>query len=80
MPRKSTNGACGNVKVAAPSCRVVITISAIALTFTASKKALVQEEARKRGIRGFKAATKTKEGRKIPIVATIAPGMPAMIS
>ena len=49
---------------------------AMETTFTASKKALMIFDVRSFGIHGLRRATNKKEGRKIPMVAAIAPGAP----
>ena len=48
-----------------------------AAAFTPSRNAAATRDWRNRGTSGPLMATKTKAGRKIPIVATTAPGAPA---
>jgi hypothetical protein len=79
MERVPTNGALSSfISVVCASLRVTTPMSAIELTLTASKKAAVHFEVRKRGTRGLRRATKRKDGRKMATVATTAPGKPAM--
>ena len=63
--------------VACPSFTTTAAISPTALTFTASRKAPIQADWRSRGTSGFTRATKMKEGRNTPRVATAAPAGPA---
>jgi hypothetical protein len=77
--KKSMESVLGDIKVAIPTCIVVSVIKATALTLTASKNGLVQDDLRRVSIKEFNIATNKNEGRKIPTVATIAPGKPAII-
>jgi hypothetical protein len=52
------------------------TIIAAALMFTASKKLDLGLDFRSLGTMGFRISTNTKEGRKIPSVASSAPEIP----
>ena len=61
---------------ARPSCHVTAPIRARAATFTPSRNAPARREARIFGTSEWLSATKTKEGRKIPSVASAAPGTP----
>ena len=51
-------------------------INPMALTLTASRKADITFDALSRGMNGFSIKTKRKEGRKMAIVATMAPRIP----
>ena len=64
------------VRVETESFTVTATINATELTFTASRKAAIHRDRRSRGSTRPSAATKTKDGRKMPAVATAAPGSP----
>jgi hypothetical protein len=55
---------------------VTVTMSPIALIFTASRKADIIFEVLSRGMTGFRIKTKTNEGRKMAIVDITAPGTP----
>jgi hypothetical protein len=59
------------------SCAATTTMSASEATFTPSRNALAVGEARRRGTSGPLSATKTKAGRKMPAVVTMAPAGPA---
>ncbi len=48
-----------------------------ALTLTASRKAPIHAERRRRGTMGLRMATKTNEGAKMAAALMAAPGMPA---
>lgn len=65
-----------SVNVSFPISTQTATITATAAIFTASKNAAMIFDFRILGMSGFKIATKMKEGRKIPIVAAIAPQNP----
>src|SRR5690606_30806822 len=65
-----------SVSVSLPISTQTATITATAAMFTASKNAAITLDLRILGTRGFKMATKTKDGRKIPTVAAIAPKKP----
>ncbi len=65
-----------SVRVSLPMLIHTATIKATAATFTASKKAPITFDFRILGINGFKIRTKRNEGRKIPMVAAIAPVTP----
>ena len=58
-------------------CAVTIVMSASDATFTPSSTAPAILERRSRGTRGPLTATNMNAGRKIPIVATAAPALPA---
>src|SRR3990172_2728548 len=64
------------VSVETESFTVTAAINATELTFTASRKAAIHRDRRSRGNTRPSAATKMKDGRKIPAVATAAPGSP----
>src|SRR3989337_2439788 len=64
------------VSVETESFTVTAAINATELTFTASRKAAIHRDRRTRGNTRLSAATKRKDGRKIPTVATAAPGSP----
>src|SRR3970282_3003150 len=62
------------VSVETESFTVTAAINATELMFTASRKAAIHRDRRSRGNTRPSAATKMKDGRKIPAVATTAPG------
>src|SRR3989304_4403581 len=64
------------VSVETESFTVTAAINASELTFTASRKAAIHRDRRSRGNTRPSAATKMKDGRKIPTVAPAAPGSP----
>src|SRR3989337_4266338 len=64
------------VSVETEGFTVTAAINASELTFTASRKAAIHRDRRTRGNTRLSAATKRKDGRKIPTVATAAPGSP----
>ena len=67
------------VKSTMADCASVIVTTAInasAPTLTPSRKAPTVGHRRRRGMSGPLIATKTNEGRKMPIVAMMAPPMP----
>ena len=64
---------------ATASSQVTTAMRPIEATLTPSNKPPVQEEQRSQGIQGLIAATKTNAGRKMPTVATRAPGGPASL-
>ena len=59
-----------------PNWTVTAAISPSAEALTPSSRLPAQAELRILGMSGFEMATKTKEGRKIPRVASRAPGIP----
>lgn len=59
-----------------PNWTVTAAISPNAEAFTPSSRLPVQVELRIFGINGFDMATKIKEGKKMPSVASRAPGAP----
>jgi len=63
---------------ALPISRHTAKIIATETMFTVSKKADMILDLRSLSIYGFSTATNKNEGRKIPIVAAIAPGKPAI--
>jgi len=77
-PAPNAKAADGTSTIAArPSCHVTTAMSASDAAFTPSSAAPAIRDLRSRGIIGPLIATKMNAGRKIPIVATIAPGTPA---
>jgi len=62
---------------ARPSSQVTAASSASDATLTPSRKAPAVRERRTRGSNCPMSATKMKDGRKMPTVATTAPGTPA---
>lgn len=66
----------GSIRAACPSCQVTAAINAMEAALTPSKKAPAVGDLRRRGMIGPLTATKKKAGRKIPSVATVAPGTP----
>ena len=67
----------GSTRAARPSCQVTTAISASEAAFTPSRNAPAAGERRRRGTSGPLTATNTNAGRKMPSVATPAPGQPA---
>ncbi len=63
-----------STNAATPKCNVTTAINAGEPTFTPSSTAPATGDLRSRGISGPLMATNTNAGRKIPIVATMAPG------
>src|SRR3972149_3399028 len=64
------------VSVETESFTVTAALHAPELMFTASRKPAIHRDRRSRGNTRPSAATKMKDGRKIPAVATTAPGSP----
>src|SRR3990172_2685697 len=64
------------VSVETESFTLTAAINATELMFTASRKAAIHRDRRSRGNTRPSAATKMKDGRKMPAVATTAPGSP----
>ena len=62
-----------SVSVSCPIAIQTAIITATAAIFTASKNAEITLDCLILGTNGFNMATNTKEGRKIPTVAAIAP-------
>src|SRR5206468_6034311 len=60
----------GSTMLLVPSCHATAAINPTAAALAPSRNALVQGEARRRGTNGNTIATKIKEGRKTPSVAT----------
>src|SRR3989338_7414919 len=69
----------GSTKEARANCQVTAAIKPNEAAVTPSSNPPAQGDARKRGIKGFAAATIMKEGRNIPTVAKIAPLTPPRI-
>ena len=65
-----------SVRVSFPIFTATATINATAATFTASKNAPKVLDFLSLGNKGFKIKTNKNEGRKIPMVAAIAPEIP----
>ena len=82
MMRKSETAARSTVGTStsadALSCKVTVAMSASDATFTPSSAAPATGDVLMRGISGPLRATKTKAGRKMPMVAIAAPAGPAI--
>src|SRR5207302_1086552 len=61
-----------SVMLEVPSCHTTAAISPTAAAFAPSRNALVHGFARSLGTNGYTTATKKKDGRKMPTVATTA--------
>ena len=66
----------GSIMAARPSCQVTAAIRPNEATLTPSRKLPAQADWRSLGINGLLIATKIKDGRKIPKVLNMAPGIP----
>ena len=66
-----------SITAARPSCQVTAAIRASDAALTPSRKPEAQGEFRNLGMNGLLINTKTKAGKKIPMVASIAPDEPA---
>ena len=69
----------GSMNDARPNCIVTAAINPSEAIFTPSRNALIHGECLMRGISGLLIATKMKDGIKIPMVASNAPGIPPSI-
>lgn len=69
----------GSTNAFLPSCHVTAAINPIETAFTPSNRPESNLEFLIFGINGFDMATSTNDGRNIPTVAKIAPGIPARI-
>lgn len=71
--------ASGSTSEAQPIWIVTAAIRPNAAAFTPSNSPLSYGERRSRGMKGFESATKTKEGKKMPSVASSAAGRPPRV-
>jgi hypothetical protein len=67
----------GSIKEVLPNCQVTAAINPREAALTPSSKLFIHGDLRIRGMIGLEMATKMKEGRKIPRVASRAPGRPS---
>lgn len=67
-----------SITVSLPISMTIDRIIAIDTILMVSKKADISLDFLSLGISGFRKATNKNDGRKIPIVATVAPPMPAI--